>query len=356
MVTHQSHQSHQSVCFPFLVSQLLYKWPQHDISATKPTASAMSYIPQPAQDGYGMNYPITAIPSTENVPMILPRAVESGTDDVSRRLLAVFAPELSPLPGRVVRRELFTSSRRFLDGLSAVQVPQTVQRNQLPVTFSIPVGRDPRASGPPPIYPSHVLAVSPPPASSRPTPIDAPVALVTVHGAVIGANCTNVDLPAPVPQSSDPRFLNLAAYRLTVYSLPAFVILRLYMYGRRIDTFMDSILPFPPTFLQQFRPNHRTPGHESLRLTGTANSAPQTRSLAEHLIISTPGGAYPMWERIRLLQGVWQTMCELGMYEPLLWQALDLAWQVARYALVVVSEQHGQALAAEAANNQGRRS
>ncbi|KAJ7814919.1 hypothetical protein B0H14DRAFT_2849255 [Mycena olivaceomarginata] len=328
MVVHQSHQSHQSVCFPFLVSQLLYKWPQHDISATKPTASAMSYIPQPAQDGYGMNYPITAIPSTENVPMILPRAVESGTDDVSRRLLAVFAPELSPLPGRVVRRELFASSRRFLDGLSAVQVPQTVQRNQLPVTFSIPVGRDPRASGPPPIYPSHVLAVSPPPASSRPTPIDTPVALVTVHGAVIAANCTNVDLPAPVPQSSDPRFLNLAAYRLTVYSLPAF----------------------------QFRPNHRTPGHESLRLTGTANSAPQTRSLAEHLIISTPGGAYPMWERIRLLQGVWQTMCELGMYEPLLWQALDLAWQVARYALVVVSEQHGQALAAEAANNQGRRS
>ncbi|KAF8196724.1 hypothetical protein K438DRAFT_1825466 [Mycena galopus ATCC 62051] len=311
----------------------------------------MSYNPYQAQtsDGYGMNYPITAIPPTDNVPMTLPRAADSNTDDVSRSLLALFAPNLVHLPGRVIRTELSTAAKRFTDGLNAVQVPQTVQRNLLPVTFTVPVQlypTDRNRNRPPAIYPSHILAISPPPASSRQTPIDAPVALTAVHGSIIAANCTKVDLPPPASQPSDTRFVNLTAHRLTVYSVPAFVMLRLYMYGRRIDTFMDSLLPFPPSFLEQLRPEKRTPGHESLKITAVCHSAPQTRSLAEHLIHCTPGGAYPMWERIRMLQGVWQTMCELGMYETLLWQALDLAWQVARYALCVVSEQHGKALAA----------
>jgi hypothetical protein len=272
-------------------------------------------------------------------------------------LLALFAPKLASFRGQDIRKELFASSPKFLDGLSAIHVPQTVQRNMIPLTFAFPVQRGSATTNrkrAEPIYPSHVLAVSPPPVSRRQTPVDGPVALVAVHGAIIAANCTNVALPGPVPQPSDPRFINLAVHPLTVPSLPAFVILRLFMYGRRIDTFLDALLPFPVPFIQRLKPDKRHPDHESLKLTAAYHSANEVRRLADYLIDCTPGGAYPMWDRIRLLQGVWQTMCELGMYETLLWEGLDLAWQVARYALHVVSQEHGKQLAEASAAKNGR--
>ncbi|KAJ6588171.1 hypothetical protein B0H19DRAFT_1247866 [Mycena capillaripes] len=317
----------------------------------------MSHPPQQTHAGYNF-YPLIAIPSTEDVPLKLHRAADDKVDDVARPLVALFAPRLAHLPGDTIRKELFTASAQFLAGLSAVHVPQTVQRNLLPFTFTLPVpqlnsnSRDSIQ----PIYPSHVLAVSPPPASSRQTPIDAPVALVAVHGAIIAANCTNVPLPTAATQPSDARFINLAAHRLTVPSVPAFVILRLYMYGRRIDTFLDAILPFPAPFIKRLKPDSREPEHASLKLTAAFHSANEVRRLAEHLIHCTPGGAYPMWDRLRLVENVWATMMELGMHELLLWEALDLAWQVARYALHVVTQQHGKALAAVAAakERQGR--
>ncbi|KAJ6464051.1 hypothetical protein C8R45DRAFT_1025087 [Mycena sanguinolenta] len=313
----------------------------------------MSYHPrqsQSTQENYPRNHLLGALPRIDSIPMTLPRAANSDADDIDRSLLAVYSPDLVELSGRVLRSQLLASSKKFMNGLHAVRVPQTVQRNLIPMTFIIPVQFYPsNRDTPPAIYPTHILAVSPPPASSRQTPADGPVALTAVHGMIIAANCTKLALPPPAIQPSDPRFVSLATHCMTVCSIPAFVILRLYMYSRRIDSFMDAMMPFPPAFLETLKPQKRCPGHEGLKLNAARQSVQQTRYLADHLILCTPGGPYPMWERIRMLQGIWQTMCDLGMYEQLLWQALDLAWQVARYALSVVSEQHGKALAAEAA-------
>lgn len=332
----------------------LYIGPLEFFQSSKATPAAMSQHPQPS--GYNF-YPLVAIPSTEDVPLMLPRVADDKADDVAGPLVALFAPKLAHLAGSAIRNELFTASAQLLAGLSAVHVPQTVQRNLLPVTFTLPVpqvnsnSRDSIK----PMYPSHVFAVSPPPASNRPTPIDASVALVAVHGAIIAANCTKVSLPAPVMQPSDPRFISLASHRLTVPSVPTFVILRLYMYGRRIDTFLDAILPFPAPFIKRLKPDKREPDHASLKLTAAYHSANEVRRLAEHLIHCTPGGAYPMWDRLRLVQNVWATMMELGMHELLLWEALDLAWQVVRYALHVVTQHHGKALDAVTAAKERQR-
>ncbi|KAF7343315.1 Clampless1 Clp1 protein [Mycena venus] len=350
----------------FTLLNPLYTWPPGEFPSPKIRA-AMSYpdayVPprtRPTEDGsdHSDKYPITAIPSTDNLPMTLPRAAGGNTDDVSRPLLAAYTPELAHMPARALRTYLYADSKRFIAGLAAVQIPGMVPRNQLPPTFTVPAptNLDPaNRDGPRPIYPTYVIAVSSRPSIPDRTPFDAPVPLVAVHGAIIGANCTKVDLPLPVTQPTDLRLVSLATYRLTVYSVPAFVILRLYMYNHRVDTFMDAIMPFPKAFLHLLKPDTRTPGHEGFIMEGAMASAKETRRLAQHLIFCTPGGAYPMWERVRMLHGVWQTMCDLGMYEPVLWLGLDLAWQVARYSLVVVSVAHQKELDAEAAKQAERR-
>lgn len=304
----------------------------------------MSYNQVPPQlqahTGLQWNYAVTAIPDTDRVPTMLPRP-DPHEDDVARPLLAVFAPHLSKLSGDAIRNEMSRSSSRFLDGLNAIQLPHTVQRNLVQVAFTVPANPDP-TSLERPIYPSHVLAVSTPPATNRPTPIDVHIALVPIHGAVFAANCARITLPPPATQPSDPRFVSLASHRMTICSSPAFITLRMYMYGRRIDDFLEAILPFPESFLRQLR---RDSGDAVQTIAAVHQNPGEVRRLAENVMYCTPGGAYPMWDRIHLLQGVWETMCNLGMYERILWQALDLAWTVARIALCAASSAHAKLLA-----------
>ncbi|KAJ7172107.1 hypothetical protein C8R46DRAFT_893826 [Mycena filopes] len=269
---------------------------------------------------------------------MLPR-LDARDDDVTRPLLAVFAPHLSKLSGDAIRDELFRSSKRFLDGLNAIQLPHTVQRNLLQVAYTVPAHPDP-SSRERPIYPSHLLAVSTPQDANR--PMDAHVALIPIHAAVFAANCAYIDLPPPAAQQSDQRLVSLTAHRLTIFSSRAFITLRLYMYGRRIDSFLEAILPFPDSFRQQLRA-----GDAAQLLAAVHQNAGEVRRLADNVVYCTPGGAYPMWDRVKLLQEVWATMRDLGMYEGLLWQALDLAWTVARCALVSTSQAHAKVLAAQ---------
>ncbi|KAJ7982819.1 hypothetical protein DFH06DRAFT_1122882 [Mycena polygramma] len=317
--------------------------------------SHLPYMSQPthAGSGSGFNSSIVAIPSTEHVPTMLPRLKHDNPDDVARPLVALFAPNLASLPGPAIRNELFASSANFIDGLAAVHVPPTIHLNMIPLTFTLPVPPPEKPTGRkkakvmPPLYPTHVIAIAPPPASERKTPRDAPIPLIAVHGVIIAANCTNVKLPPAPLQPADPRFVSLATHGLTVCSIPAFVILRLYMYGRRIDTFLDALLPFPAPFIKRLRPDKNEPNHASLKITAAFYSLPETRRLADHVLLCTPGGALPMWDRIRFLQDVWQTMnIDLGMRELVLREALELAWQVARLALELTSERQSRELAA----------
>ncbi|KAJ7253079.1 hypothetical protein B0H12DRAFT_1117366 [Mycena haematopus] len=314
----------------------------YSLAAAPPSPNGNIPIKLPremANYAHRMDYSIAAPPPTDNIPKILPRPVGDDADDVSRPLLAIYAPELVALSGRALRSQLFASSQKLMTGLNAVQLPHTIPQNALPLCFTVPVQLYPSArEAPAAIYPTHILAVSA--SSSVQPPIDAPVALTAVHGAIIAANCTRVALRAAAAPPADARFVRLATHRLSVASLPAFVLLRGYMYARRIDTFMAGMMPFPPAFLDELKPENHLPGADRLNIVAAWHSPAQTRLLAGHLAFCTPGGPCAMWERMRLLEGVWKVMCELGMYEQLLWRALDLAWHVARYAVRVVSELH----------------
>ncbi|KAJ7672559.1 hypothetical protein DFH06DRAFT_1319974 [Mycena polygramma] len=309
------------------------------------------FMSQPTHAGSGSA--IIAIPSTANVPMTLPQRKHDNPDDVARPLVALFAPDLATLSGSAMRTQLFASSAKFVEGLGAVRVPPMMQLGMLPPTFTLPVPPPEKPTGRkktkplPPMYPTHVIAVAAPPTSERKTPRDAPIPLVAVHGVIIAANCTNVRLP-PIPvQPFDPGYVSLATHGLTVASIEAFTILRVYMYDRRIDGFLDALMPFPVPFIKRLRPDKKEPNHASLKLTAAFYSLTEARRLADHLIQCTPGGALPMWDRIRWLQSVWQVMTvDLGMRELVLEEAMRLAWQVARLALELASETQRREFAA----------
>ncbi|KAJ7454020.1 hypothetical protein B0H11DRAFT_1740649 [Mycena galericulata] len=266
---------------------------------------------------------------------MLGRLRDGHIDDVARSVLTALAPDLASLPGTAIRRELLQRSNQFVAGLTALQFPSTLASNALPPFLHALLPREQPAGA---VYPTHVLALSPPVSSY--TPRNAPVTVFPIHGAVFAAHSARVVLP-PTVFHLRPGYLSLPVCRMTMPSVTAFVTLRAYMYTRRIDDFLDMLLPLPRSFLDELKPGRaRGP-----RIRATQASVQKIAELTQQVMYSTPGGPEVFYALLNKVKEMWDTMCALVMCDELLWQGLDLAWSVARNAVIVIVEQYKRAAA-----------
>lgn len=279
------------------------------------------------------------------IPTTLDRLKDGSIDDVARPVLAVLAPDLAKIPGTAIRHELLTRSAQFLAGLTSIQCPHTLTANALPPSMYVLLPRE--QPGGNTEYPTHMLALSPP--TDRYTPRDIPVCVVPIHGAVFAAHSARVVLPPPVPHLR-PRYLTLPMCRMTVPSVTAFVSLRSYMYSRRIDVFLEGLLPLPRAFLAELQP-----GREASRIRAASTSPQEIAYLTQQMLYSSPGRAELFWVRLNQVKEMWETVCALVMCDELLWQGLDFAWHLARTALLAMLEhERRDSEAAKMSSNQQR--
>ena len=137
------------------------------------------------------------------------------------------------------------------------------------------------------------------------------VTLYPVHSLVFASHCTSLpNFPSPLPTTLPEegiRKLDVPVWPLCLPSPATYPHLSTYLYSKRIDLFMKSVLPRPPPskFLQ-----------DPSKVTGFA------RELAETFTVQT------LIKHALMVFGVWQNVCALGVFDDNLWETLDTLWEL----------------------------
>ncbi|KAF8134174.1 hypothetical protein K438DRAFT_1539197, partial [Mycena galopus ATCC 62051] len=262
----------------------------------------------------------------------LPRILSRPTfTDISRDAIAAAAPELASVPVEFIRRGLGAKMPEMQAGIAALvpsHLPSSIPRSRLRQALTVPLC-GPLHSTPGPLsYPTHALAIAP---SSSSGEHDAPHAIFPVHAVVLAVHCAKI--PCLPPSSRAPSIsaaVTLPVFRLALPSPQAFSILHAFMYTRRLDTALGTLLPMPPAFLESLSASTLQTS-ESVVAAALANPA-VCHTLAAHLY--SLSGSNLIVHAVHVKE-LWQDMVALGMYDVALWSALDLAWEVVLGAMIL---------------------
>jgi hypothetical protein len=169
------------------------------------------------------------------------------------------------------------------------------------------------------------LAIGLPVSKSSPSPADAPQAVFPVHAVVLAAHCAKLPrLPPASPPSSRSSSITLPVLPLALPSPQAFAILHAYMYTHRIDAALGALLPLPPAFLASLASSQ-----DPSAALAAALAQPSTRhALSKHLLAAAGTSLSALMAHAGHVKELWQDMVALGVYDPALWAAVDLAWEV----------------------------
>ncbi|KAJ7825834.1 hypothetical protein B0H14DRAFT_3874269 [Mycena olivaceomarginata] len=190
--------------------------------------------------------------------------------------------------------------------LAPSHLPASLPRDRLPPALRIPLCAPPPGAPAPPSYPTHALAIGLP-VSKRYSPCTRSSSPHTAPSSRA--------LPPASPPSSRSSSITLPVLPLALPSPQAFAILHAYMYTHRIDAALGALLPLPPaTRRRRWRP--RSP-------------QPSTRhALSAHLLAAAGTSLSALMAHAGHVKELWQDMVALGVYDPALWAAVDLAWEV----------------------------
>ncbi|KAJ7291486.1 hypothetical protein C8J57DRAFT_1705080 [Mycena rebaudengoi] len=262
--------------------------------------------------------------STAPAAVQLPRTLARPTfQDVARDNIVAAAPDLANVPSEFIRHGLRAKAPQMLAGIAALapsHLPSTLPKSHLPATLTIPL-RAPSAPGPQ-SYPTHALAITPhakPSHSDR----DVPATIFPVHAVVLAAHCAALPRLPPARHPA-PSTAYLPVLPLALPSPQAFAILHAFMYTHRLDAALQSLLPLPPAFLAGL--SHAT--------VLAALATPAARhQLAVYLCGAAGNSLSALMAHAAHVKELWQDMVALGLHDPELWDALDLAWEVVLGAL-----------------------
>jgi len=96
------------------------------------------------------------------------------------------------------------------------------------------------------------------------------------------------------------------------------------MYHHRLDSVLKALFPLPPNFLQSL--SHHT-------VQATLSSDPTLRQLSAYLCSSANSNLQTLTSHAAHVKELWQDMAALGLYDPELWDTIDLAWEIVLGAL-----------------------
>ncbi|KAJ6464085.1 hypothetical protein C8R45DRAFT_840748, partial [Mycena sanguinolenta] len=262
----------------------------------------------------------------------LPRTLtRPAFTDISRDALAAAAPDLVPVPSEFIRHGLRAKAASMQAGISSLapsHLPASLPRDRMPSSLSVPLRAPP--GGVLPSYPTHVLAISSKHGSSH-----AEASLFAVHAVVLAAHCAK--LPAlPPTLAPGGHTLALPVLPITLPSPPAFSILHAWMYTGRLDAALASLLPLPPAFLASLASASSSRSSSSRSssasaadiISATLRTPSALHPLQHHLFASAGGNVAALMDHAAHVKELWQDMVALGVYDPALWDALDLAWEV----------------------------
>ncbi|KAJ6625114.1 hypothetical protein B0H10DRAFT_1783365 [Mycena sp. CBHHK59/15] len=266
-------------------------------------------------------------PAPTTAPAVqLPRTLaRPAFTDVSRDALVAASPDLANVPVEFIRHGLRAKAPQMLAGIAALapsHLPSAIPKSHLPSSLSIPL-RAPTSSSTP-SYPTHALAIGPAPQKGAQPPPDAPLAVFPIHAVVLAAHCAALPrLPPPARASGSTA--HLPVLPLSLPSPAAFSILHAFMYSHRLDAALGALLPLPSAFL-------RDAASHSAIVQALASGA-ALHALSAHLCAAAGNSLSALMTHAAHVKELWQDMVALGLHDPELWDALDLAWEVVLGAL-----------------------
>ncbi|KAH9903345.1 hypothetical protein C8Q73DRAFT_662130 [Cubamyces lactineus] len=298
------------------------------------------------------HYQTTPVAQKLNIPRRLarPSFAEPSRDAITR-----IDPGLAGVPLEYIRRSLAGNANQMLTALSLLTIPGSLPCAHLPPTIDAPVrpsSQTPDLSA----FPTHVLAIlSSRSSSTTPTiasfadrasiPASTTVPLYPASALVLASHCALLpSLPQGLPPNGRRAALTLPIIPLTVPSPETFPLLHAYLHTMRPDTLLASLLPALANSLPQLSGANTSAGSNKLVYVSQFSSDRLLR-LAHALAGAamqrggSQGGAMStLMAHIKVVNGLWQNVCALGVFDAELWGVMDLAWEVILAAMTKVSE------------------
>lgn len=210
-----------------------------------------------------------------------------------------------------------TTPLRMLAGISSLapsHLPSSLPKSHLPPTLTIPL----RTSATQPSYPTHVLAVS----SSK--SLNDQAMVFPVHALILASHCALLPRLPPSQQQPHSPSLYLPVLPLSLPSPAAFSVLHSYMYNHRLEAVLKALFPVPSGFLQSV-------SHQAV--LSALGSGSTLHQLSAYLCSSASSNLRTLTTHAAHVKDLWQTMAALGLYDPELWDTIDLAWEIVLGAL-----------------------
>ncbi|KAF8182992.1 hypothetical protein K438DRAFT_1839403 [Mycena galopus ATCC 62051] len=294
---------------------------EHSSSTRRPSYDSHSRSQQPQNPALQLPRTLTRPPFT----------------DISRDALAAAAPDLcaASVPIEFIRHGLRAKAPSMQAGIASLapsHLPQnmSIPRDRLPSALTVPLCAPPH--GVLPSYPTHALAISP--ASSKSS--SGKASIFAVHSVVLAAHCAKLPPLPPARAPSASGAVTLPVLPFALPSPPAFTILHAYMYTHRVDAVLAALLPLPSSFLAPLSASSGSGAASTI--AAALASPPHLHTLAAHLASHSSSNISTLLEHAAHVKELWQDMVALGMYDPPLWSALDLAWEVVLGAMNVVAQ------------------
>lgn len=124
--------------------------------------------------------------------------------------------------------------------------------------------------------------------------------------------------------------MNMPVLPLSLPSPAAFSILHQFMYHHRLDAVLQALFPLPSAFLHNL--SHQT-------VQSTLASGTMLHQLSTYLCTSASSNLTTLTQHAAHVKELWQDMVALGLYDPELWDTVDLAWEVVLGAMNLAAAQ-----------------
>lgn len=327
-------------------------------------------VPEPLN--LSMSHYQSPVAQKLNIPRRLARPSFS---EPSRDAIARIDPALAGVPLEYIRKMLagnanqcvaflldaslclvLTDTARMIAALSLLTIPSSLPCAHLPPpTLDVPMrptSQMPDASA----FPSHVLAIlSSRSSSATPTvasfadksslPASATIPLYPASAIVLSAHCSLLPpLPQGLPASGRRAALTLPVIPLTIPSPETFALLHAYLHTMRPDTLLAALLPSLASALPPMSAASSSTAPAGKLVYVSQFSSDRLLRLAHALAGAAfqrggPQGAMgALMAHVKLVNGLWQNVCALGVFDAELWGVMDLAWEVVLAAMTQVNE------------------
>ncbi|KAI0649838.1 hypothetical protein C8Q79DRAFT_902221 [Trametes meyenii] len=306
-------------------------------------------IPEPLN--LSMSHYQSPVAQKLNIPRRLARPSFS---EPTRDAVARIDPALTGVPFEYIRTNLAGKSNQMLAALSLLTIPSSLPCAHLPPTLDAPIrptSQVPDSSA----FPTLILAIlSSRSSSATPTvasfadksslPASATVPLYPASALVLASHCSLLPpLPKALPSNGRRAALTLPIIPLTIPSPETFPLLHAYLHTMRPDTLLASLLPALASSLPQMAAASSSAGSNKLVYVAQFSSERLLR-LAHALAGAafqrggTQGAMSALMAHIKVINGLWQNVCALGVFDTELWGVMDLAWEVVLTAMTKVVE------------------